>query len=199
MRLKLYFAPGANCSDRVRWVLAYKGISYEAIDVDAISDTTFLSVSPFGRVPVLLANKAPLTESMAIVEYLETLYPEPSLISQHALERARIREVCEAVNSSIHPVQNSRVLQTIRPDWTREEVQLFRSDWIASNLEKLRPLLWRSSPYAIGSYFTLADIFIAVMYRKGIELGGRVSGAPSFRSHWDFLMSQPAIAASCPE
>lgn len=199
MRLKLYFASGANCSDRVRWVLGYKGISYEAIDVDAIDDATFLSIDPFGRVPLLLVDDAPLTESMAIVEYLETLYPKPSLMSQHAFEQARIREVCEAVNSSIHPVQNSRVVQTIRPDWTKEEVRLFRSDWIASNLEKLKPLLWRSSAYAIGDHFTLADIFIAVIYRKGVELAGGIFEVPSFRSHWDFLMSQPSIAASCPE
>lgn len=200
MHLKLYFACGANCSDRVRWTLTYKGVPFEGIDVNATAgDETFLSVSPFGRVPVLVVDQRPLTESMAIVEYLEELHPEPSLMSLNALERARIREVCEAVNSSIHPLQNSSVLRAIRPDWTKDEVRLFRSRWIESNLEKLRPLLWRSSPYAVGNHFTLADIFIAVMYRKGVALGGRVSEARPFRSHWEYLMSQSAIAASCPE
>jgi len=200
MHLRLYFAHGANCSDRVRWVLAYKGVPFEGIDVDANpDDAAFHSVSPFGRVPVLIAGRDTLTESMAIVEYLEEVYPEPSLMSRHPLERARIREVCEAVNSSIHPVQNSSVLRTIRPDWTKEEMRPFRSHWIVSNLEKLRPMLWRSSSYAIGNHFTLADIFVAVIYRKGAALSGQAREAQPYRSHWEFLMSQPSIAASCPE
>ena len=199
MHLKLYFARGANCSDRVRWALMYKGVSFESIDVDAIADeATFRSVNPFGRVPVLIVDQVPLTESMAIVEYLEEVHPEPSLMSPHALERARIRELCEAVNSSIHPIQNSSALRAIRPDWTKEDMRPFRSHWIESNLDKLRPLLWRSSRYAVGDHFTLADIFIAVMYRKGVALGGGSSEAQAFRTHWEFLMSQPAIAASCP-
>jgi maleylacetoacetate isomerase len=199
MHLRLYYAPGANCSDRVRWALAYKGIPFEGVDIDTLpEDEEFRSVSPFGRVPVLIADQVPLTESMAIVEYLEEVCPEPSLLAKQALERAQVREICEAVNSSIHPVQNSGVLRTLRPDWNKEDMSPFRSTWIASNLEKLRPKLWRSSPYAVGARFTLADIFVAAIYRKAMVLGG-TPGLHAFQSHWEFLMSHPAIAASFPE
>jgi maleylacetoacetate isomerase len=200
MNLLLYFANGANCSDRVRWVLAYKGVAFEGIDVDATNDhAQFIAVSPFGRVPVLVTGQAALTESMAIAEFLEEAQPEPPLMPRNALERARVREVCEAVNSSIHPVQNSSVLRAIRPEWNQNETRSFRSHWIASNLEKLRPLLWLSSPYVVGTQFTLADIFVAVMHRKSIALGAQASEAQPYNEHWTFLMSQPAIAASYPE
>jgi maleylacetoacetate isomerase len=200
MRLKLYFAHGANCSDRVRWALAYKSVPFEGIDIDTIpGDATFRSISPFGRVPVLVTDRDVLTESMAIVEYIEDIHPEPSLMSEQPQERARIREICEVVNSSIHPVQNSSALRSIRPDWTKETMRPFRSHWIASNLEKLRPKLWCSSSYAVGNRFTLADIFVAVIYRKAVELSDRDPEAGPYRSHWEFLMSQPAIAASCPD
>jgi maleylacetoacetate isomerase len=199
MNFTLYFANGANCSDRVRWVLAYKGLVFEGIDVDATAGhPQFKAISPFGRVPVLVTGQATLTESMAIVEFLEELHPEPPLMPRNALERAQVREVCEAVNSSIHPVQNSSVLRTIRPEWNKDETRDFRWRWIATNLEKLRPLLWISSSYAVGDRFTLADIFIAVMHRKGIDLGAQVDEAQPFCKHWAFLMSRPAIAASYP-
>lgn len=199
MNFTLYYANGANCSDRVRWVLAYKSIAFEGIDIEATADhSLFKSVSPFGRVPVLVAEQATLSESMAIVEFLEDIRPEPPLMPRIALERARVREVCEAVNSSIHPVQNSSVLCTIRPEWSTDETRSFRSQWIANNLAKLHPLLWLSSSYAVGNRFTMADIFIAVMHRKGIDLGGQAGEAQPFRKHWAFLMSQPAIAASYP-
>src|SRR5690606_7498947 len=132
------------------------------IDVHSLTDdTTFRSVSPFGRVPVLMTADTPLTESIAIVEYLEEVIPEPPLMPQDPRGRARVREICEGINSSVHPMQNSSALRAIRPDWTKEETRLFRSRWIASNLEKLKPLLWRSSSYAAENQFTLADIFIA--------------------------------------
>jgi maleylacetoacetate isomerase len=197
MPLKLYFAHGANCSDRVRWVLAYKRIAFEAVDVEATGGSQGLSkVSPFGRVPVLETEHGAITESMAIAEFLEESYPEFPLLPADPLDRARVREVCEVVNASIHPVQNSSALLAVRPDWTKEEMRPFRSHWIISNLEAIQSLLWRASPFAVGSGVTLADIFVAVMYRKGVSLGGKELDA--YRAHWEHLMSQPRVAASVP-
>ncbi len=199
MKHTLYFANGANCSDRIRWAMAYKGISFEGIDIEASDGAAPVGpMGPFCRVPVLVADQQVLTESMAIAEYMEELHPDPPLMPKPLLERARVREVCEGINSSIHPVQNSSVLRAIQPSWTKDTIRQFRSHWIASNLEKLHPLLWRSSSYAVGVQFTLADIFVAVMYRKLVSLGGTPSELPKYAMHWKFLMSNPAIAASCP-
>ncbi len=199
MKLMLYYANGANCSDRVRWALAFKNVPFQSIDIDATDNTAaFKAISPFGRVPVLVVDQQSLTESMAIAEYLEEIQPDPSLMPKHPFERAQVREICEGINSSIHPVQNSSVLRAIQPSWSREAVRQFRSNWIDTNLEKLRPLLWRSSSFAVGSQFTIADIFVAVMHCKGLSLGANVTESSPYEAHWEYLMSQPAIAASCP-
>ena len=110
--------------------------------------------------------------------------------------RAKVREVCEAINSSIHPVQNSSVVARLRPDWDKAAMRPFRRTWIAENLQALAPKLWLESAYAVGDRFTLADILLAVMARKAQTLGGEP--LPAFERHWQHLMAQPAVAGSCP-
>jgi glutathione S-transferase len=139
-----------------------------------------------------------LTESMAMVELLEEIAPSPPLNYSTPLARAQVREACEAVNSSIHPVQNSSVVRHFRPDLSKNEMRPIRANWIASNLDKLKVRLWQSSSFAVGQQFTFADIFVAAIFRKGLELGIQRGALSSFETHWSFLMSHPTIRASCP-
>lgn len=197
MRLTLFYAAGANCNERVRWALDYKRVSYELIDLDRPFDAVrFAAASPFGRSPVMEVDGRPLSESMAMLELIEELHPEPPLTCADPWLRARVREVCEAINSSIHPVQNSSVVGRLRPDWDKAAMRPFRREWIAENLNALAPKLWRESGYAVGERFSLADILVAVMARKARALGG--DALPAFEHHWQHLMAQPAVASSCP-
>lgn len=199
MHIKFYYAAGANCCERVRWALDYKRVPYELVDLDQSYDEAhFLGISPFGRVPVMELDGTPLTESMAMVELLEEISPSPPLNYADSLARSRVREVCEAVNSSIHPVQNSSVIEHFRPDWSKDQMRIVRASWIGSNLERLQARLWLHSGFAVGSAFTLADIFVAAIFRKGVELGIEPPSLPAFANHWSFLMSQTAVRASCP-
>lgn len=109
-----------------------------------------------------------------------------------------MREICEAVNSSIHPVQNSGVIRHFRPEWSKNDMRPVRAGWIATNLEKLAPLLWRESRFAVGDRFTLADILVAVIFDKGRALGIAAGRLAHFERHWVHLMSDAAIRASCP-
>jgi glutathione S-transferase len=199
MEIKFYYASGSNCCERVRWALDYKRVQYELIDLDGPFDKRhFAAISPFGRMPVMELDGVPLTESMAMVEFIEEYAPGVPLTYAEPLARAQVREVCEAVNSSIHPVQNSGVVRHFRPDLNKDQMKPIRADWIASNLAKLEPRLWLASPFAVGDRFTLADIFLAVIYRKGVALGMAPSACPQYEAHWSFLLSQPAIRDSSP-
>jgi maleylacetoacetate isomerase len=199
MNIRLYYVAGANCCERVRWTLDYKHLSYVLADpADVVAPARLSAISPFGRVPVLELDGMFLTESMAIVELLEEISPLPSLSYQDSFARARVREICEAVNSSIHPVQNSSAVSYFRPELSRDEMRPLRAEWITANLLKLEPRLWLQSGYATGRQFTLADIFVAAIFRKGVSLGIAHGALPRFASHWSFLMSMPAIADSCP-
>lgn len=199
MNLRLFSAEGANCCERVRWALSYKGLQYELIAPDADGhQPEFERVSPFGRVPVLLASGLALSESMAIAEFAEELAPRPALLGRGRNERAQIREVCEAVNSSIHPVQNSSVVGYFRPDWSKEQMRPVRATWIEKNLLKLEPKLWLSGSFVVGDSFSLADIFVAVIYRKAVSLGTAQDALPRFAAHWQNLLAVPEVESSCP-
>jgi glutathione S-transferase len=199
MEICFYYSAGSNCCERVRWALDYKRVQYELVDLGNPSDRRrFDEISPFGRIPVMEIGGVPLSESMAMVEFLEDYAPAIPLNYAEVVSRARVREVCEAVNSSIHPVQNSSVIKQFRPEWSKQDMKPFRAGWIGPNLEKLRPRLWRTSRFAVGDRFTLADIFVAVIYRKGVDLGMTPDAYPHFEDHWRFLLSHPDIRGSCP-
>ena len=199
MHIKFYYSAGANCCERVRWALDYKSVQYELVDLERPYDEAhFASISPFARVPVMELDGTPLTESMAMLELLEELAPSPALNGSDSLGRARVREICEAVNSTIHPVQNSSVIRHFRPELSKADMKPIRANWIASNLAKLQARLWLDSGFAVGTEFSFADIFLATIFKKGIELGIESSMLPSFVDHWSFLMSKPEVQASCP-
>jgi maleylacetoacetate isomerase len=199
MQIKFYFAVGANCCDRVRWALDYKGIAYAAVDLDQAHDSAhFARISPFGRVPIMEIDGVPLSESMAMVELLEEIFPSPALTYSSPLARAQVREVCEAVNASIHPVQNSSVVRFFQPEWSKQQMQPVRAAWIRSNLTKLQSKLFLQSGFAVGVQFTLADIFIAAIFAKGLALGIPASTLPAYEQHWRWLMNDRAIRDSCP-
>lgn len=199
MKIKFYYAAGSNCCERVRWALDYKRVPYELVDLDAgVDKRHFAAISPFGRVPVMELDGVALTESMAMVELLEECAPAVPLNYAEPLARAKVREVCEAVNSSIHPVQNSSVVRYFRPDLDKDRMKPIRAHWIETNLTRLQPRLWQASQFAVGDRFTLADIFLAVIYRKGVALGMAPSACARFEEHWFYLLSQPAIRGSCP-
>ena len=199
MNLTFYYASGANCCDRVRWALDYKRIPYQLADMDGEFDQAhFAAISPFGRVPILEIDGMPLSESMAMLEWLEETFPQRPLGGASALARAKVREMCEAVNASIHPVQNSSVVAYFLPGYSKQQMRPLRARWIGSNLQKLESRLWQTSGFACNEQFTLADIFIALIYRKGVTLGLLPQQYPRYEAHWQFLLGIDDIRASCP-
>ncbi len=200
--LTLYYADGANCSERIRWLLAWKQLPCQQINIEQ-ADTPpdlqahFAAISPFGQVPVLEVDGAALTESMAIAEYLEEIAPACPLLGANPWQRARIRQVCEIVNAGLHPVQNSSAVRYYRPDLSKAGMRPLRAGWLARHLQQIQPLLWQHSNHAVGEAFSLADIFLALIWRKALALGLPPQQLPAFVHYWEFLQQQPAVRASC--
>lgn len=122
--MKLYGYWRSSATYRVRILLSLKGLDYEYVPVHLMKDggeqnsPSFAAKNPLRQVPVL-EMKGPsgplyLTQSMAIAEFLEEAHPEPALLPKDAWSRARAREVAEIINAGIQPLQNSRVLQSLR-------------------------------------------------------------------------------------
>lgn len=199
MKIRFYHAPDANCCERLLWILDYKKVDYERIDVGLgdVGEQVRL-LSPFARVPLMEVDGVALSESMAMAEFIEEIAPNPPLQYTEAFARAQVREICEAVNSSIHPQQNGSTVRFFHPDWSREQMRPVRAKWLSMNLQKLQSRLWQGSQFAVGTQFTQADIFVAIIYRKAVDLGVAISDLPEYEQYWQFLMTHEAIRSSCP-
>jgi maleylacetoacetate isomerase len=117
----LYGYPLSSASYRVRIALALKNLEVSSVTKDLRQDEhrqeAFLRLNPQGFVPALhLDDGEVLTQSIAIMEYLEEMYPEPPLLPQSPLARARVRAFCQLIACDVHPLNNLRVLTYLKRD-----------------------------------------------------------------------------------
>ena len=109
MALVLHSYWRSSCSWRVRLALNLKGLSYDTVSVHLVKDggeqhqAPHRQMNPMRELPVLMLNDQPIAQSMAILEFLEESYPEPSLLPSTPLDRARVRQMAELINSGIQP------------------------------------------------------------------------------------------------
>lgn len=118
--MKLYSYFRSSCSYRVRIALGLKRLPYEYVAVHLLKDggeqrlPDFMKKNPMAQVPVLEVGGEALTQSIAILEYLEERYPEPALLPNDPVARARVRAAVEIVNSGVQPMQNLSVMDEIK-------------------------------------------------------------------------------------
>ncbi len=197
--IKFYYSRGSNCSERVKWVLDHKQITYHQIDADELyGSEKYFEINPFGRVPSMIIDGMVLNESMVMVEFLEENFRTNPLLPKNPISKAEIRQICEIVNSTIHPMQNSKVVEFFKPGLDKKVKTEIRAQWVGKGLTTLTSYLWKQSKFAAGTQFSLADIFVTVIYNKGISLGLNRIDYPKFESHWMCLLSDPSISYYCP-
>lgn len=198
MEASLYSAKGSNSSERVEWVLNFKGIDYVRIEVSSDElATTYLDINPFGYVPSLRVDGSVFSESMAIIEYLEERFPNPGLLGKSLNEKTHIRRVCEYVNSSIHSPQNRTVLNFMRPELDETSKRELRGDWIMRCLEKLSGSICCESGFVVGNDFSLADIFVASIYKKALQHG--CAKSDFYDNHLIYIRSYDSVVLSEPQ
>ncbi|NVD07696.1 glutathione S-transferase family protein [Vibrio sp. JPW-9-11-11] len=198
MEIVLYSAQDSNSSRRVEWVLNYKALIYRRVEVDvSANNSSYLAINPFGYVPSLSIDGFVVCESMAIIEYLEECFPDRLLIGRCPKERAQVRQVCEFVNATIHTPQNRTVLAFLRPELEEEQKRRLRAEWVVQCLNKLRPSLCVDSGYAVATYFTIADIFVACMYTKARQHGAEPIAF--YERHLSKLRSDSQVASAEPQ
>src|SRR6202521_391624 len=164
--LKLYSYFRSSAAYRVRIALNLKGLSYEILPVHLTKEggeqrrPEYRGINPQMRVPALaVPGGEVLTQSLAIIDYLEETHPEPPLLPGDPARRAKIRAVAQAIACDIHPLNNLVVLQYLKRTLKHEQssIDTWYAHWIVSGFEAIEAML-APGPYAFGSEVTLADV-----------------------------------------
>ncbi len=170
MKLHTYFRSSA--AYRVRIALNLKGIDYEAVPVHLIRDggqhhaPAYLNINPSGMVPTLQDERGTLTQSMAILEYLEETHPAVPLLPVDPLGRARVRELAQIVACDIHPLNNLRVMGYLVDQLGigEDAKKTWLKHWIVEGFASMESHLARhpgTGKFCHGDAPTLADCFLA--------------------------------------
>jgi maleylacetoacetate isomerase len=203
--MKLYGFFRSSASYRVRIALALKGLRYETVSIPMRDNShrseSYRRINPQMRLPALeLDDGTRLIQSLAIIEYLDAVHPEPRLLPAEPLARARVQAVAQIIGCDIHPLNNTGVRTLLSAKFGADDKALddWTAYWINEGFGAIDKLL-EPGPYAFGDTITLADVCIvpqvynARRYSVPLEAFPRVVAVDaSARSH-------PAFAAAAPD
>jgi maleylpyruvate isomerase len=167
--MKLYSFFSSVTSHRLRIALNLKGIAtnYAAIDlrVDEQQKEAFKAINPQGMVPALDTGEQVLIQSPAIIEWLEEKHPTPALLPAGADARARVRALAAMVGCDIHPINNRRILQTLRKQFGANEdaINAWCGHWISEGFDAYEALIAADKTrgrFSFGDTPTLADVYL---------------------------------------
>lgn len=204
MILHGYWRSGA--SYRVRIALNLKGLTYEqaAHDLRQGRQKTpdYLALNPQGMVPALDVDGQVLIQSPAILEWLEETYPEPPLLPRDADDRATVRAMSAVIGCDIHPLNNLRVLTSLRRDLGADQatVDAWAARWIAPGFDALNALVARhGAGFSFGDEPTLADCYLIPQLYSARRFNVETAAWPALKAVEARALAHPAFAAAHPD
>lgn len=205
MELHHYFRSSA--SYRVRIALALKGLDCELISVNLVHDEhlrePYRSLSAARLVPLLQDGDKLLTQSLAIIEYLDEVHPEPALLPGDAFARARIRAIAYDVACEIAPLNNLRVLRYLVRDMnlSEDDKNAWYRHWVETGLEAVERRLAgdaRTGRFCHGDSPTLADCVLVPQIHNARRLECRLDHIPTVMRVFEQCMPLDAFATTQP-
>jgi len=207
--VQLYDNDISSAASRVRIALALKGVTAERIPVAILGagaeqrSARYLAVNPQGLVPALLTDDGELlTQSLAIVEYLEERYPTPPLLPREPAQRAQVRAIALAVAAEIHPLVTPRVAGLLRTGHGLDanDIDAWKRRWIEEGMEALEALLARrpAGRFCSGDTPTLADVFLFPQAVNAGRAGLDLARWPHIAAIAGALRAIPAFADNAP-
>lgn len=210
MELFNYFRSSA--SYRVRIALALKGLSYDYVPVhlgrNEHMDSRFAELTGARLVPLLKDDDKVLTQSLAIIEYLEETHPEPALLPKEALARARVRALAYDIACEIHPLNNLRVLRYLVHDLklSEDDKNRWYRHWVESGLEAVERQLAKhpaTGKFCHGDAPTLADCTLVPQIHNAHRFECRLDHLPEVMRVFGECMRLDAFAktqpSACPD
>jgi maleylacetoacetate isomerase len=207
IKLHNYFRSSA--SYRVRIALNFKGLPYEYVPVHLLKDggqqlaPSFRTLNPDSLTPVLDDEGQVLTQSLAIIEYLDETRPLPPLLPRTAVERAYVRSIALAIACEIHPLNNLRVLRYLVKtlELSEEQKNTWYRHWVEQGLASLETRLVaeaRSGLCALGDAVTIADVVIVPQIFNAQRMDCNLGSVPTVMRIFDHCMQLPAFIDAQP-
>jgi maleylpyruvate isomerase len=205
MQLHNFFRSGT--SHRLRIALNLKGLAYDYIAVDlrknAHQSDAFKAINPQGLVPALVDDALVLTQSVAIIEWLEERYPKPALLPTDIHDRAHVRAIAAIVGCDIHPVNNKRILDTLRATFGADDSAIYAwcSTWISAGFAALERLL-QADPargdFCFGNTPTIADVYLIPQVESARRFQVDLTPYPAILAVDTACSRLPAFARAAP-
>ena len=206
MSLTLHGYWRSTTAYRVRIALAVKGVEYAPVTHDlrtgAQRKAEYRTLNPQGLVPALETDDVVLTQSPAILEWIDEVYPDPPLLPAGANGRAIVRAMAATVACDIHPVNNLRILNALRTEFGADEAAVNRwiARWIGDGFAALETLIARHGDgFAFGATPTIADCHLVPQVYSAERFAVDLSPYPHLKSAADKARALPAFAAAHPD
>ncbi|TZG28144.1 maleylacetoacetate isomerase [Sphingomonas montanisoli] len=203
MILHDYWRSGAGY--RVRIALALKGVAHDRVTHDlrtgAQRDPAYVALAPQGLVPAIEADGMTLTQSLAILEWIEESWPKPALLPADAAGRAIVRSMAALIACDIHPLNNLRVLNTLRADLGAEQPQVdaWIARWIGDGFAALETLIARhGAGFAYGDKPTIADCCLVPQVYSAKRFAVDLSAYPRLVAVSERTQAIEAVSATHP-
>jgi maleylacetoacetate isomerase len=199
----LYTYWRSSCSYRVRLALAHKKVAYEPVFVNILEkeqlSDAYRTKSPIGHVPCLVVDGHEVVESVAILELMDELWPDPPLYPKDRWARTRVRTLVETINSGVQPLQNLSVLARHTKD--AEERKAWGAHWNARGLAAFEALLGKygEGPFASGASFGAADCLLLPQVYSARRFEVDLTAFPRVLAAEKAAMALPHLHPAIPE
>lgn len=202
--MKLYSFPTSSASWRARTVLHLKGVPFETVTVRLPEkeqrQAPYLAINPQHRVPALeLDDGRIVTQSLAIIDYLEQTHPNPSVYPADPVMRGRALAVAQAIASEMQPLNNTSVTDYLRDEFGADDaaIQAWISHFMRAGLHAVERLI-DGDHFAFGSVPSIADVCIVPQVFNAHRFKVDISDFPKLNAVADVAGAHPAFAAAHP-
>lgn len=196
--MKIYDFFRSGTSHRLRIALNIKGLEYRQLPINLRAEehlkSEYAKINPQRLVPTLIDEDHILVQTPAIIEWLEERYPSPALLPPDPYERAHVRGLAAVVGCDIHPLNNRRVLECLRHQFSADEAAIadWCCHWIRPGFDAFQSLVGSHGgpgPYAFGAHPTVADVYLIPQIESARRFGIDMCA-------WPRLMEIDAACAS---
>jgi maleylpyruvate isomerase len=205
--VKLYSYFRSSAAYRVRIALNLKGVSYEMIPIHLRKDggrhrsAEYQAVNPQMRVPSLeLPGGEILIQSLAIIEYLDEVYPQPPLLLADPVARAQARAIAQIIACDIHPLNNLGTLQYIKRAFGQEQpaIDAWYHHWVLAGFQAIEATI-KPGPYSFGAQVGLADVCLVPQVNNARLLKVPLEAFPKIVAVDAACLALPAFDKARPE